>query len=148
MTSKSLIITSILILAAGGGGFFAGFKYQQSRSPSRADLTANRQFGGANGRQGPAGALRAGGAPAVRGEIIEASPTSLTVKLPDESTKIILISDNTAINKADQATVDDLKVGESVSVFGQINSDSSVSATSIQLGTGLGPRGNASAPQN
>ena len=69
----------------------------------------------------------------VRGEIIDQDEESITVKLSDDSSKIVLISENMSINKATEGSVDDLEVGKEVMVFGQENSDGSVSATNIQL---------------
>jgi hypothetical protein len=124
---KNLMTTIIVAVLVGGGGFFVGMKYQQSKTP-----VFNRQFAGqANGRQGT-GASRLGFRP-VNGEIISADEKSITVKLQDGSSKIVIVSETTQINKADQAAKEDLKVGEKVAVFGQENSDGSVTAQNIQL---------------
>jgi len=69
----------------------------------------------------------------VNGEIISSDDKSITVKLTDGGSKIVILSDNTEINQAANATKDDLKAGEKVAVFGQENSDGSVTAQSIQL---------------
>ena len=121
------ILLIILALVIGGGvGFFAGMKYQQSKQQSVA-----RQFlGQMGGRQGTANRL---GFRPVNGEIISADEKSITVKLQDGSSKIVIISETTQINKAEQATKEDLKVGEKVAVFGQENSDGSVTAQNIQI---------------
>jgi len=121
------IILIILIFVAGAGGFFGGMKYQQSKRPVFV-----RQSG--NGVQG----VRTGngdrqGFRPVNGEIISSDEKSITVKLQDGSSKIVLMSDNTAINKADQASRDELKAGTKVAVIGQENSDGTVTAQSIQL---------------
>lgn len=124
---KNLMTTIIVAVLVGGGGFFVGMKYQQSKTP-----VFNRQFTGqTNGRQGT-GASRLGFRP-VNGEIISADEKSITVKLQDGSSKIVIVSETTQINKADQAAKEDLKVGEKVAVFGQENSDGSVTAQNIQL---------------
>lgn len=118
----------ILVVFVGIGAFFAGMKYQQSKQPSRADfqgMRGTRQPGNMPGQEGGSGM--------VRGEIINQDKGSITVKLPDDSSKIVLISENTEINKATEATTDDLTTGEQVMVFGETNSDGSVSATQIQL---------------
>ena len=54
-----------------------------------------------------------------------------SVKMQDNSSKIALINDKTTINKAAVATMSDLKVGETVAVIGQINSDGSVTAREV-----------------
>ena len=73
----------------------------------------------------------------IRGEIINKDEKSITVKMPDNSSKIILLSENTKINKATEGSVDDLETGKQVVVFGQENPDKSISATNIQLDFGF-----------
>jgi ribosomal protein S1 len=120
-----LVITTTLIIAVAA--FFGGIKYQQSKQPSRGDFQAMR-----GARQGLPGSLQSG-TEVVRGEIISQDEESVTVKLPDESSKIVLISENTKINKATEAAPDDLTVGEQVMVFGKKNSDGIISAAQVQL---------------
>jgi formylmethanofuran:tetrahydromethanopterin formyltransferase len=123
---NNILIIAILLIIVGAGSFFAGMKYQQSKLLSRGGF-----------RQSIPGTQRPTGTEAVRGEIISQDEKSITVKLQDNSSKIVLISENTAINKATEGSADDLKTGEQVMIFGQKNSDGSVSATNIQLGSGL-----------
>lgn len=49
----------------------------------------------------------------------------------------IFVSEKTAINKAAEGSKDDLKIGEQALIFGNENSDGSVTAQSIQLGSPL-----------
>lgn len=125
---KSTMITILLVVLVGGGAFFSGMKYQQGKQ------AFNRQFNGSQGARTAGGnqGNRLGFRP-VAGEIISSDDKSITVKLQDGSSKIVMVSDKTDINKAAQANRDELKVGEKVSVFGQENSDGSVTAQSIQL---------------
>ena len=132
MTNK-MIITVILVLIVGGGAFFGGMKYQQSKQPN-----FSRQFAGQGVRMGQGQIQDRADFRPVSGEIISSDEKSITVKLQDGSSKIVLFSEKTVINKAAEATKDDLKVGEKVAVFGQENSDGSVTATQIQLNFGLG----------
>jgi hypothetical protein len=67
------------------------------------------------------------------GEIISSDDKSITVKLQDDSSKIILINAKTFINKAQTVDKTELKVGEKVSVFGAENTDGSVTAQNVQL---------------
>ncbi len=125
--NKSIVITVIVALLTAGAGFFGGVKYQQNKRP-----VSFGQFGTASGLRN-----RTGGNPntfrPVNGEIIGSDTDSITVKMPDGSSKIVIFGDNTVINKAGTATSADLKVGEKVAVFGQTNSDGSVTASNIQL---------------
>lgn len=127
---KNNIVWIILIVVVGAGAFFGGMKYQQSKRTS--------QFAGANGIQGRAQGQRQGvgnriGFQPVNGDIISSDAQSITVKLADGSSKIVLFSDKTQINKAAIATKTDLVTGEKVAVFGTNNTDGSVTAQSIQL---------------
>ena len=133
--NKQYLIIIVLIVAVGGGAFFAGMKYQQSKQPN-----FSRQFVGQGARMGQGQIQGNAGLPAgrqgfrpVSGEIISGDEKSITVKLQDGSSKIILLTDKTEINKASEATKDDLKTGEKVAVFGTENSDGSVTAQNIQL---------------
>jgi len=124
---KNLVVTIIIAVLVGGAGFFAGMKYQQGKQRN----LARQFFGQIGGRQG-AGANRLGFRP-VNGEIIDADEKSITVKLQDGSSKIVIVSETTQINKAEQASKQDLKVGEKVAVFGSENSDGSITAQNIQI---------------
>lgn len=128
---KIPIVTVVLVLVVGAGGFYAGMKYQEGKRP-----VFSRQFGDGQGSRG-GGQLQSGtnrmGFRPVTGEIISSDDKSITVKLTDGSSKIVLLSEKTEINKADKANAVDLKVGEKVAVFGSDNSDGSITAANIQL---------------
>jgi len=134
MKNNNILIIVVVAVLVGAGGFFGGMKYQQSKQPS-----FTRQFAGGQGirngqGQGTAGlpAGRQGFRP-VNGEIISADEKSITVKMQDGTSRIVLLSDKTEINKASSGTKEDLKVGEKVAVFGTDNTDGSVTAQNIQL---------------
>jgi hypothetical protein len=124
---NSIIIAILVAIIVGGGAFFGGMKYQQSKQRSFF-----RQGNALQGARAGLGGNKMGFRP-VNGEIISSDDKSITVKLQDGSSKIVLISDKTEINKAAEATKDDLKTGEKVAVFGQENSDGSVTAQNIQI---------------
>lgn len=122
--NKNLII-AVLVIIVGVGSFYAGMKYQQSKTPSF------RQFQGERGSQRQMG--QRAGASMVRGEVIDRDDKSITVKQSDGSTKIVLLLESTTINKAQEGKIDDLEKGVQVAIFGQENSDKSITATNIQL---------------
>src|SRR3990172_5436765 len=124
--TKVILIVAILLIVCGGGGFYAGMKYQQSQ---RGQFF--RQFNGSQGGQN--NQTRRMGVRTVAGEIISKDDKSITVKLQDGGSKIVLFSDSTSINKASEGSKDDLRTGEQVAVFGQENSNGSVTAQNIQL---------------
>jgi hypothetical protein len=120
MKNTKLII-GVLLIVAGITGFFGGMKYQQSKGFSMT------------GRSGSERIRPSSNSGMVSGEIIDRDEASITVKQADESTKIILLSENTGVSKTSEGSVDDLKTGETVMIFGQENPDGSISAINIQL---------------
>ncbi len=123
---KTNIIAGVLLILGLAFGFFGGIEYQRSTKESgqlsQGSGGAGRRFAPGQGNNRP-----------VTGEIISVDGKSITVKLPDGSSKIILVSDKIQINKAKPALKTDLKTGEKVAVFGTTNSDGSVTAMNIQL---------------
>lgn len=133
MKNKNLIISvvsSIIMLALG---FFGGIQYQRNKLSKFSN-----NFPG-NGMRNQMG-QRSGGFNQVRGTVLSKDEKSLTVKLQDNSSKIILMTDSTQINKVDKGVLDDIKVGEEISVFGNTNSDGSVTANNVQVGLDIMPK--------
>ena len=60
--------------------------------------------------------------------------STITIKMTDGSTKLVLFSSSTDIAKSAAGTSADLVAGENVVVTGSANSDGSITATRIQLG--------------
>lgn len=100
-------------------------QYQKSQVSSQR-LTANGQFRrfGGNGTNGQAPVL---------GSIVSQDSNSMTVKLQDGSTKLVLLSGNTAVSKTDPGSSSDLKTGDNVLVTGTTNSDGSVTAQNVMI---------------
>jgi hypothetical protein len=135
MKNKNLIIAVLLLILVGGGSFFGGMKYQQNKRSS----AANQFFGGRNGQQmGAVNNRNGNGFRPVAGQILSMDNQSVTLKLADGSSKIVILSGNTVYNKTQTGSLTDLKVGDSISVFGSVNTDGSVTAQDIQIGTLFG----------
>lgn len=146
MKQNQLVITIILVLAVGGLAFFGGMKYQASKQPSfgrlgqfngtgmmRNENGQTQQGQNGNGSQAQNGNRQGMGIRGVTGEIIANDDKSITVKLPDGSSKIVLVGTTTTINKASSSSKSDLTTGTKVAVFGQTNTDGSVTAQNIQI---------------
>ncbi|MBV9349613.1 MAG: hypothetical protein JO026_02580 [Patescibacteria group bacterium] len=120
----------VLLLIVGGGSFYGGMVY--------ARHTARSAFG-ARGAGGPFAAGQFGGrgtragVNGTAGSIITKDATSVTIKLPDGSTKIVLFGTETQVMKQAAGTVSDLSIGENVLVNGSANSDGSITASAISV---------------
>ena len=138
LTQQQIIIAHsvsvpILIIAA----FYGGMRYEQSSATAKF-ATGNRAgmmqagggFGGGVGRTGGRGGMNGGFA---TGEILSKDATTMTIKLRDGGSKIILLSDKTQVVESAQGKIEDLAVGGNISVNGTANPDGSVTAESIQI---------------
>lgn len=136
---KNKLIIAVLVIIATGLGFFGGVKYQQGKSSPTQQFAGNFNRNGINGN-GQRISRNGNGMGATVGEIVNADSSSITVKMQDGSSKIVLFNDKTQINKAAQGSVSDLTTGTQVAVFGSSNSDGSVTAQNIQLNPQFGIR--------
>lgn len=144
---KKVATFIIVVLAMGAGSFYGGTLYgRSSADPARAGAFVNldagqrqarlQQFGG----QLPGGpGLRANGTSAVNGEVLSSDGGSLTIKLRDGGSKIVLTSSSTQVVKAEASSLADVAAGEQVMVFGSANGDGSITAQSIQVRPALPP---------
>ena len=128
-----IVLTSVIV---GGGAFYGGMKYDQSKTAASRQARF-QQLGGQQGAAFAGGARagrmqRAGGG-FVAGEILSKDDKSLTIKLQDGGSKIVLFTSSTPISKSSSGSLEDLSVGSSVSITGTSNQDGSVTAQSIQL---------------
>jgi len=134
--NTTLAIVSLVVgLAAGFGGgyYFKGYQQTNARAAfaGGAGVTGGFQrYAGGIGSRGTGAGMRGG---AVNGTILSMDSSSITVKLADGSTKIVLLSGSTTYSNTASATQSDLKTGSTVAVFGTPNSDGSVTATNVQM---------------
>ena len=125
-----ILVAVILIIVAAAGGFFGGMMYQKNQTPSFAGAAGRENFAGRFGSQ--AGQNAAAFRP-VRGQVLDMSNNSLTVKMSDGSTKIVVLSASTAFMQSTKAALSDVKTGDTVNVVGTANSDGSVTAQQVQI---------------
>jgi len=128
-----MIIAVVLIIVAAIGGFVGGMMYQKNQAQSFGMVGANgsRQGGNFAGRFGQNG-QNANFRP-VRGQVLSMDNNSLTVKMSDGSTKIVVLSSSTAFMQSTKASLSDVKTGDTVNVVGTQNSDGSVMAQDVQI---------------
>jgi len=139
---KKILIVIIVVAAVGAGAFYAGIKYNQSKSPfggARAlsqegrqqrfqelgtNMEANIGSGFMGGRTGERFA---------NGEIIAKDDKSVTIKLRDGGSKIVFFSETAEIGKFISGTLNDLEIGKTATINGEVNQDGSITAKSIQI---------------
>jgi hypothetical protein len=139
-TQSNYLITAVVAVVVGAVAFFGGMQYQMRQRPTMNGQFTNR-MGGPRG-QGETGSTQGGpramiGMAPVSGEIISQDDSSITVKMPDGSSKIVILSDQTTVNKSSAGTKTDLKTGEEVTAFGTQNQDGSITAQSVSIGRGM-----------
>ncbi|MFH1244764.1 MAG: DUF5666 domain-containing protein [bacterium] len=132
MKNNNLIVGCLATAAiAGGVGFWGGKMYNQNQRGGRFEQMENR-----NGNRGPSGSglpnagFRGG---MLIGEVMSKDDKSITVKMPDGSSKIVILSSSTVYRTATDTTKDQLEVGKNIAVQGMQNADGSTTATSIEL---------------
>lgn len=128
MDNKIIIGVTLAVIIAGAA-FYRGMVYGKSTVPIRGQFGGGQFTGGQNGMRG-AGA-RGGGF--VAGEIIAKDMGSITIKMPDGSTKIALIATSTQVTKSSAGSLSDVVVGANVSVNGAANTDGSITAQGVQI---------------
>lgn len=128
-------IIILVAIIAGGSGFFVGMKYQERQIPKigqfRMENTNSNRTRGMMPRGGE-NRITNGFQP-VNGEITAVDKNTLTVKLPDGSSKIVILPDSLKINKMTEVARDELITGLKITAFGKTNPDGSVTAESVQL---------------
>jgi len=137
MKNKKVIIGVVVCLVIAAVSFKGGMMYGQSKNVS---FSSNRtgQFGqgsmNQNGVNKNFGMRNGGGfGGVVSGEVLSKDATSMTVKLRDGGSKIVLMSPSVKVEKTVEGAASDVEVGKSIMVTGASNPDGSVSATSVQI---------------
>jgi len=136
--NKVIMIAVVTAIAAAGAGFFGGMKYTQSKNPG-GSFFANGGFGNMTQEQRQQfmqqrdGRRQGGQGGFASGEIIAKDDKSITIKLSDGGSKIVLLSDSTQIGQFASGTTSDLALGKTVTISGTANQDGSVTAQMIQI---------------
>lgn len=135
--NSKLVIGGIVVLSLVAG-FFGGIYYQKNQSVSNIGMTRagrnnafNQDRGAGMGMNNRPGSDMRGGV--ISGEISAKDEGGMTIKMADGSSKIILINNDTKYTISSEADSTKVVVGEKVAVFGESNSDGSVTASSIEL---------------
>jgi hypothetical protein len=136
MTKQQKIIAAAAVVILMAASFWGGTLYAKQGTSARGNFG---QFGMGNGtfmRTGAGGFSTMGGRASgsvTSGEVLSQDGSSITLKLMDGGTKIVLLSASTTVSKTSAGSVGDLSPGTSVFVMGTQNSDGSITAQSVQL---------------
>lgn len=142
---KNTVLLPILVscLLVGAGAFFGGMKFAEAKSPANRlgnfqNLSAEErqqrfQQGGGAGSMGRRLGGQMGGTNFVSGEVLSKDDKSVTLKLIDGGSKILFLSSSTTVMMSSAGSLNDVKVGETISANGSSNSDGSITAQSLQI---------------
>ncbi len=143
---KTLLLVFAVAVVVGAPAFYGGMKYGQNSRLSSFSRQGLAGQAGANSR-----GSQANGSSFVSGEVIAKDDQSITVKLgmpgandgksaaSQGGSKIIFLSDTTEIGKFVAGSLNDLAVGQEVTVTGTTNQDNSLTAKSIQIRPTVAP---------
>jgi hypothetical protein len=138
--SVTTMVAGAVVIAIIGGvvGFFVGKMPQFAASPTQANFGSGRgnfRTGGPNGGTGGNGGQNRFGAGrgGVMGEVTSIDDKSMTVKMPDGSSKIVLVSDSTSYETSTKVEKKDVTTGKTVRIIGTTNTDGSVTASYVML---------------
>lgn len=157
-------VVVLVVIAVGVGAFFGGRASVEGTSEQAVGqglalgqgVAGEQSAGNGSNRSGfpsdGSGFAGGRGGNVVSGTIIAVDETGITVQTEGGS-KIVLVAPSTAIVKTEEATQQDLVMGEQVMVTGTSNEDGSVTASRIQLGSALlgggqSSSGSGQAPDN
>jgi len=132
MKNNTVIIIAIISLALGFGGGYLFKNYQVGKMrPNFGSQLPDRQRNGQGLQNGQGPQTGFGGI--VMGEIISQDENSITVKIQDGSTKIVILGDSTTYSKPQSIEKTELSMGNQVRVSGNANSDGSITAQNVQI---------------
>lgn len=130
---NNYLFTAGTAVIVGAAAFFGGVKYQQMRPPSPVDSQSQNGAQRANGQNRSGFRMGGQGFRPVFGEVVSKDDKSVTLKLQDQSSKIVMFNDKTTVSKSSEGSSSDIKTGDKIMVMGSNNSDGSVTAQNIQL---------------
>lgn len=133
---KQILIPIIIAIAIVS--FFGGITYSKLTTPKN-NLSGFTQrgagnFTGGRGQMGVPG--QNSNQSMLRGEVVSADSSSITVKTESNGSKIVMFSDKTEIMETAVSDIKSLIKGKSIIVTGEANTDGTVTAKIISLRAG------------
>ncbi len=128
--SKEIASAAAVLIIACGVSFWGGMKYRTHTLTSMRGTFMQGMGGQGGTRAGVRGGMNGS---FVTGDIIASDQTSITVKMRDGSSKIVLVPASASVLKSTAGSATDLVVGQSVTVTGTANADGSLNAQTVQI---------------
>ena len=152
MTNKVITVTILIVVVVGAGAFYGGLKYSGNKSlgdglsptdwQGFSDISSEerkqrfQEFGSGDHQPGDSRGrfnLNDDGERPLNGEIVSQGDGSLVLKLNNDSTKIIFITEDTEITLSVKGVLTDLTAGLQIMISGVENPDGSYTAKVIQV---------------
>lgn len=136
MKNKKIIILVICFILVALASFCVGLKFSNSKKQSN-NFSQPGQFDPRDMNGARKGEMQKGGnwGEMLSGEILSKDTQSITLKLKDGGSKIIFYTDKTTVSKTVIDALNDLIVGNEVSINGTANTDGSINAQTIIIGS-------------
>jgi uncharacterized protein YneF (UPF0154 family) len=129
---KIYLFFLLLLVIVLVGGFFGGMKYEESQVLKNLTPEKMREIFQQTRGQFQTQRQRIGQG-FILGEVISKDEKSLTIKLPDGSTRIVFLSESTQILKSVQGNIQDIEIGKQVIVSGEQTTEGFLTAKTIQI---------------
>ncbi len=123
----AFVVAAVVVLVFAAGGFVAGMTVGKGQAPAASPAA---RAAGSRQSANP-------GRNATSGQVLNVGDGTVTIQLgTDLGSRILLVSPTTRVVRTTETEVkvDDLKVGDRVTVLGQENADGSISAQAIVIG--------------
>ncbi|MFZ2199497.1 MAG: hypothetical protein WAV40_01775 [Microgenomates group bacterium] len=130
MVNQNIVVACIITAVLAGG---VGYKVGTSNFAFGKFSNTNQRFGGRGQNNYPTGQGMMGRGGALTGEVTAKDGKTLTVKLSDGSSKLVIFSDTTTYRTAIDSSMDKVEVGTKIAAFGTTSTDGSTVATSIEI---------------
>ena len=139
MKNSNVVVIGIIAIIIAALSFFGGMKYQQtklpsfSRGPLQGGMEQNNKTANGVGTRGAKTGTAGAGNNLRMGTISAMDDTSITLKLQDGGSKIIILTATTLYKQTTEAMKTDVRIGDTVFVTGATNSDGSITAENVQI---------------
>ena len=147
MLAGVITIGSLGVGACGGVWYqktqinaFGRMNGQQYTQNGTNGQRSGRMMGGnnvANGNVAPGVGGGMMGRGAVTGEVTAKDDKSITIKMNDGSSKIVILGSNITYTESTTAKPESVSIGSKVAVFGTTTADGTTTATSVELNPAL-----------